>query len=132
MKTQITSEEYINIYEACNWNPRIFSKALKALRYSDKLIVNGDLDLQDTPIKFLVNVKEVYGWVELGGTQIQSLGELEIVSQSLDLHNTPIESLGYLKYVGRNLHLKGTPLSKVYSGDDIMDKIEIGRYVFIE
>jgi len=111
MKTEITSKEYKDIYEACDWNPIVFSKALKALRYSDELIVDDNLDLRDTPIQSLGNLKRVRGW--------------------LDLRGTPIQSLGNLKTVGGYLDLRETPLAEKYSVKEIRKMVKVRDYIFL-
>jgi len=145
MKTEITSKDYKDIYEACNWNPIVFSKALKAMRYSDELIVNGDLDLRGTPIQSMGNLKTVVGSLDLIGTHIQSLGNLQSVRSWLDLRGVPIQDLGNLKEVGGDLDLKRTsirdlgnlkkvgsdlyleetPLSKKYSEEEIRQMVNV-------
>jgi len=152
MKTEITPEEYINIYEACNWNPAVFSKALKALGYSDELIIDNNLDLRNNPIQSLVNIKEVdgnlnlddtpiqdigelqnvEGYLSLSNTPIQHLGNLQTVRSDLDLDWTPIQDIGNLRYVGRNLYLRGTPISKKYSEEEIYEKVEIGLVLVLK
>jgi len=151
MKTEITSKDYIEIYEACDWNPAVFSKALKALGYSDELIVNGDLNLYGTPIQSLGNLQKVGGGLNLYETPIQSLGNLKTVERYLDLRETPIQSLGNLKTVGGNLNLyetpiqslgnlktvggglwlKGTPLSKKYSEEEIRQIVKVKGYIYL-
>jgi len=151
MKTKITPKDYKDIYEACNWNPRIFSKALKALGYSDELIVYRNLNLYGTPIQSLVNIKEVNGWINLRETSIESLGNLQTVGSYLDLEgtsiqslgnlkevgwylylqDTPIQSLGNLKRVRGPLYLEGTPLSKKYSEEEIRKIVKVDDGVFL-
>jgi len=131
MKTEITPKDYINIYEACDWNPILFSKALKALRYSDELIVNGDLDLIGTPIQSLKNLQEVGGNLDLMITPIQSLGNLQKVGGYLDLYGTPIQSLGNLKTVGGWLDLRGTPISKKYSEEEIRQMVKVKSDIYL-
>jgi len=132
MKTEISPKEYINIYEACDWNPILFSKALKALGYSDELIVNGDLDLFGTPIQYLRNLKTVGGSLSLEGTHIQDLGNLQTVGGSLDLDGSHIQSLGNLQKVGGTLYLRWTPLSKKYSEEDIRQMVKVGRNIYLK
>jgi len=130
MKTEITSEEYINIYQACGWDPKAFSLVLKKFGYSDELIVDGYLDLRYAPIKFLVNVKEVGFGLDLRNTLIQDLGKLEKVEGHLDLEGTSIQDLGNLKEVGRYLDLRNTPLSKKYSIEEISQMVKVGGALF--
>ncbi len=72
--------------------------------------ISGDLDLFDSPIESLGNLKSVGGDLDLSLANIRSLGDLESVYGDLDLSNSKIESLGNLKSVGGNLNLNGTPL----------------------
>jgi len=151
MKTEITPKDYIDIYEACDWNPRIFSNALKAMRYSDELTVKGSLRLTDTPIQSLVNIKEVVGCLNLKGTPIQdlgnlqtvegylnlyetpiqSLGNLQTVERYLNLFETPIQSLGNLQKVGDWLDLRWTPFSKKYSKEDIRQIVKVKGNIYL-
>jgi len=131
MKTEITSKDYIDIYEACDWNPAVFSKALKALGYSDKLRANGSLDLRGTPIQSLKNLKMVIDNLDLEGTPIQDLGNLEYVGGYFDLSRTLIQDLGNLRYVGGWLDLEGTPLSKKYSKEEIRQMVNVEDYIYL-
>ena len=67
--------------------------------------VDGDLDLQGTPIKSLGNLQYVGGDLHLADTPIQSLGNLEYVGNYLFLYGTLIKSLGNLEYVGDTIYL---------------------------
>jgi len=152
MKTEITPEEYINIYEGCDWNPKAFSIILKRLGYSDELIVNGDLDLEGTPIQSLGNLKTVRGWLDLEETPIQDLGNLQKVGTDLDLRRTSIQDLGNLQHVGGSLwltnctnlltlgnlkkvggflDLENTPLSKKYSEKEIREMIDVMDDIYL-
>jgi len=72
--------------------------------------VGRDLYLRDTQIKSLGNLESVGGNLNLGNTQIESLGNLESVGGDLYLIDTPIETLGNLKSVGGDLYLGNTPI----------------------
>lgn len=60
------------------------------------IIINGDLDLEDTLITSLGNLTEVGGNFWLMHTKIKSLGNLTEVGGSLYIQETPITSLGNL------------------------------------
>ena len=75
--------------------------------------VKEHLNLRDTPIESLGNLEYVGGSLDLSNTQITSLDNLEYVGENLNLYNTPIESLGNLKEVGRNLFLQNTPIKSL-------------------
>jgi hypothetical protein len=64
--------------------------------------------------------------LDLEKTPIQSLGNLTSVGGDLNLGYTPIKYLGNLTSVGRNLYLIGTPLSKMYSGKQIRQMVNVG------
>jgi len=150
MKEIITGEEYINIYEACDWSPKAFSIILKRLEYSDELIITDYLDLYGMPIQTLINIKEVKGYLNLWDTSIISLGNLENVNGYVNLRDTPIRSLGSLKtvggsldisntqiddfgdlmYVEQNLFLKNTPIAKKYSAEQIRNIVKGVKVIF--
>ena len=88
--------------------------------------IGGNLFLYDTPIESLGNLQSVGGFLDLRRTPIESLGNLKFVGGYLDLQGTPIKSLGNLTSVGRNLYLIGTPLSKMYSGKQIRQMVNVG------
>ena len=75
--------------------------------------VDGYLNLANTSIQSLGNLKEVKEHLDLSNTPITSLGNLEKVGWSLFLKNTPIESLGNLKEVGGYLYLYNTPITSL-------------------
>jgi hypothetical protein len=75
--------------------------------------IEGDLDLQYSPIKSLGNLISVWGDLNLYGTPIESLGNLTSVGGTLVLYDTPIKSLGSLQSVGGNLDLYGTPIKSL-------------------
>jgi len=76
--------------------------------------IESDLDLEDTPITTLGNLKHVGG--------------------SLNLYNTPITNLGNLEYVGGNLRLSDTPISRLSKKerDRILSKVEVRGIVDFE
>ena len=75
--------------------------------------IEGDLDLEETPIESLGNLTSVGGSLYLSITPIQTLGNLQSVGGYLDLRGTPIKSLGNLQTVGGYLDLKGTPIKSL-------------------
>jgi hypothetical protein len=78
----------------------------------DELNVKGDLNLDETPIKFLPQGLQVGGYLYLYGTSITSLPQGLKVGGFLDLTNTPITSLPQGLKVGGNLYIKYTPLAQ--------------------
>jgi len=72
--------------------------------------------------------------LNLSNTPIQSLGNLKYVEWNLYLQNSQIQSLGNLRYVGGALYLKNTPLSKLPREElnKILSKIRISRGVYVE
>jgi hypothetical protein len=113
--------------------------------------IQGNLDLSNTPIESLGNLRSVGGYLNLYGTPIKSLGNLQSVVGDLDLYKTPIESLGNLRSVGgflnlRNtqikslgdlksvggyLNLRYTPIGKKYTEEEIRQIIEVGVYIYL-
>jgi len=73
--------------------------------------VEGNLDLNNTPIESLGKLKHVEGWLDLDNTQIKDLGNLKYVGGYLFLENTQIKDLGNLEYVGSIVYInENTPL----------------------
>jgi hypothetical protein len=92
--------------------------------------VGGYLDLSNTPIESLGNLESVGGKLQLSNTPIQSLGNLQSVGGYLNLENTPIKSLGNLTSVGGNLLLRYTPLSEKYTEEQIRQMVDIGGDIY--
>jgi len=116
MKTEITSKDYKDIYEACNWNPSPFEKVLKKMGYDfGNLTIHEEfITLPDEKkIKEFVGVKEVYGDIHLNHNPLISLGNLEYVQGSLDVENTPLRSLGNLKEVTGNIFATDSKLEDI-------------------
>ena len=72
--------------------------------------VGGNLNLYDTPIK--------------------SLGNLKSVGGGLNLYDTSVESLGNLESVGGYLYLTGTPLAKKYSEAEIRQMVQVDGNIY--
>jgi hypothetical protein len=93
-------------------------KSLGNLKY-----VDGDLLLSNTSIKSLGNLEKVDGFLNLENTPIESLGDLKKVSGGLNLFNSSIKSLGNLEKVGGYLDLANTPIESLgnlwYVGDSL-------------
>ena len=127
-----------NLNEEFKFQPRRIQsreeeKTKKLERLLQQTHIEGDLDLRDTKITSLGNLKSVGGslylngtnvtslgnlrsvggYLDLGGTKITSLGNLESVGGFLDLYNTNITSLGNLKSVGGYLSLRGTKITSL-------------------
>ena len=90
----------------------------------------GDLDLSETSIEDLGNLKTVGGYLDLYGTQIEDLGNLESVGGHLYL-GTPIKNLGNLESVGGDLSLYGTPISRKYSEEQIRKIVNVNGEVYL-
>ena len=73
--------------------------------------VGGNLNLYDTPIK--------------------SLGNLKSVGGDLDLYGTSIKSLGNLQSVGGGLNLEGTPFAEKHSEAQIRQIVQVGGNIYI-
>jgi hypothetical protein len=93
-------------------------KSLGNLKY-----VDGDLFLSNTSIKNLGNLEKVDGFLDLENTPIESLGDLKKVKGGLNLFNSSIKSLGNLEKVGGYLDLQNTPIKSLgnlkYVGGDL-------------
>ena len=130
---------------------KILQKVLE-VRGNPPYTIDGDLDLSETSVESLVNLKSISGYLDLynaryidslgileyvGGmldlrnTQIESLGNLTSVGGDLNLNDTSIKSLGNLTSVGGSLDLEGTPLSKKYTKDQIRQMVKVGGYIFL-
>ena len=90
-----------------------------------------DLDLSNSKIESLGNLRSVNGELNLQGTQIESLGNLESIGWDLDLRGTKIKSLGNLQSIGRNLDLRETPISKKYSEDEIRKMVTVKGKIYL-
>jgi len=93
--------------------------------------VRGYLYLDGTPIKSLGNLQSVGGDLDLRRTAIESLGNLQSVGGYLDLHETQIESFGNLQSVGSYLDLTETPLSKMYTEEQIREMVNVDGEIYL-
>ena len=93
-----------------NWD--ILQRFVKR-RGNPPYIITGDLDLFNTKIESLGNLKSVGGYLYLYNTKIESLGNLQSVEGDLYLYNTKIESLGNLQSVGGFLDLDDTKIKSL-------------------
>ncbi len=129
---------------------KILQKVLEA-RGNPPYSINGDLDLEGTPIESLGNLTSVGGdlvlyytpieslgkltsvggYLSLDGAPIESLGNLISVGGYLSLDGATIESLGNLISVGGNMDLEGTPLSKKYTEDQIRQMVKVGGDIYL-
>ena len=89
----------------------------------DEVIINGDLDLDGTPIQSLPDNLHVGGDLNLYGTPIQSLPDNLYVGRNLDLQGTPIQYLPDNLHVGGSLWLNGTPIQSL--PDNLRTGLEI-------
>jgi len=86
----------------------------------DEIIVNGDLDLEGTPIQSLPNNLHVKGNLYLNGCEnLKSLPDNLHVEGFLSLEGTPIQSLPDNLRVTDTIFIKGTPLNK---NDELVKK----------
>jgi len=93
--------------------------------------IDGDLNLYESKIKSLGNLRSVGGVVHLYKSTIESLGNLQYVGGYLNLYGTNVESLGNLQYVGGNLDLRITPISRKYSEKEIRQMVNVRGTIFI-
>ena len=73
----------------------------------------------------------IRGALDLINTTIKSLGNLKSVGGYLDLSNTPIESLGNLESVGGDLDLRRSPLSKKYTEEQIREMVNVDGEIYL-
>jgi hypothetical protein len=145
------------IKEKRGYDYPVLYKLLNELPLSDEdLIIDGDLDLNNTKITSLPDNLHVGGFLDLSDTNITSLPDNLHVEGNLSLSHTKITSLPNNLHVGGhlyvfntkitslpdNLHVKGnlyllkTPLSKKYTKEQIKILIiqkggTIGRNIFL-
>lgn len=91
----------------------------------DEVIVNGYLDLSNTPITSLPNNLVVNGSLFLSNTQITSLPDDFKVNSNLNLMNTPITSLPNNLKVGNNLYLENTLI------ESLPNNLKVGEDIYI-
>ena len=82
-------------------------------KFYEKIVVDGDLDLDETPITSLPDNLYVGGYLDLRETQITSLPDNLHVGGNLVLARTPITSLPDNLHVGGDLYLRGTPITSL-------------------
>ena len=92
--------------------------------------VGGYLDLRFSKIESLGNLQSVGGNLNLKHTNIESLGNLQSVGGYLYLGYTNIESLGNLQSVGGDLFLENTPLSKRITKSEIRNQVEVENNIY--
>jgi hypothetical protein len=94
---------------------------LKSL--GDLRLVSGNLNLENTKIISLGKLEHVNGSLNLRKTSIVSLGNLKSVNDNLNLQDSSITSLGKLTRVGGNLDLENTNIKSLenleYVGEDL-------------
>lgn len=145
---KVTLEKAQRIMKKSNGNLDL--KWMRAEKLPDDLIVYGDLDAFNCPIRKLPKNLIVCGNLNLGGTLVESLPHDLIVGGSVDLNNTPLKELpdglivpGYLDasytmietlpknlVVGGTLHLQNTKVRKIATGMVIGDCLNL-RKTFI-
>jgi hypothetical protein len=99
------------LIDVFNGNSEKFTKVHN--KHYDKIVVNGYLDLSNTPITSLPNNIEVDGSLWLRSTPIKSLPDNLKVGKDLDLKNTLIESLPDNFIVRGYLDLRHTPIKSL-------------------
>ena len=107
-----------------NWN--LMQKFL-AKKGNPEYTVDGDLDLNDTPIESLGNLTSVGGYLNLFNAPIKSLGNLKSVDDDLDLNSASIESLGNLTSVGGYLDLRYTPIKSLGNLTSVGDTLYLSH-----
>jgi hypothetical protein len=95
-------------------------------KFYDKIVVDGYLDLSNTPITSLPNNIEVDGSLWLRSTPIKSLPDNLKVGKDLDLKNTLIESLPDNFIVRGYLDLRHTPIKS------LPDNLKVGKDLGIQ
>ena len=74
-------------------------------------VIDGDLEVLNTPITNLGNVKRIDGRLDLDGNRtLKSLGILEYVGNNIWLRHTNIEELGNLKQCKKLLLSRNTKI----------------------
>ena len=109
-----TNHEEFNfrLFEAFDGNSKKFAKYHN--KFYDKIVVDGNLDLERTPITSLPDNLHVGGYLDLGKCEnLTSLGDNLSVRGYLDLYGTPITSLGDNLSVEGDLHLRETPITSL-------------------
>jgi hypothetical protein len=92
--------------------------------------IDGHLDLIDTKIKSLGNLRSVDGDLILIENDIESLGNLQSVGGWLDLRKSNIKSLGNLISVDGSLDLRNTPIFERCSEEEIRQMVNVGGDIF--
>ena len=112
---------------------RLLEEPEKILKIPSLSYFNNDWELLQ---KFLENrgypPYSISGNLNLSNTSIESLGNLRRVEGFLNLNNSSIQSLGNLEYVGGDLYLKYTPLSETTSEDEIRSKINVEGNIHLQ
>jgi hypothetical protein len=93
--------------------------------------IDGNLNLYETNIKSLGNLRSVGGNLNLRISKIKSLGNLKSVGGYLDLSDTEIESFGTLISIGSHLYLSRTPISRKYSEKEIRQMVNVGGDIYM-
>ena len=124
MKIVISESQYKKLIEAEEEQKVLHIPSLKFFN-DDWFLLQEFLESKGNP---LYSIK---GDLDLEKTPVESLGNLQSVGGYLDLGRTPIESLGNLQSVGGDLKLDGTPLSKMYSGKQIRQMVNVGGKIYL-
>ena len=107
-----TNHEEFNFrfFKAFDGNSEKFAKYHN--KFYDKIVVDGNLDLEGTPITSLPDNLHVGGYLDLGKCEnLTSLGDNLSVGGSLYLRKTPITSLPDDLVVKGYISIYGTPLN---------------------
>jgi hypothetical protein len=97
--------------------------------------VNGFLNLRDSEVTDLSNLKYVERYLNINGTNVDRLPELEYVGGGFSMQNTKIRELPKLKYVGGALYVSGSPLMKDSMSfskiESLPNLISVGRDLYL-
>lgn len=92
----------------------------------DELIVDGSLNLDRKPVKWLPNNLKVHDDLYLSNSDIKSLPKGLVVGRSLFLAGTTIENLPDDLKVGENLFLNFTQISS------LPNNLSIGGFIMVD
>ena len=142
MAKQIISEEFRRMQKLAG----LINESENAIEQYIKNGSKGNLDLRDTGVTSLGNLKSVEGDILdfknskltslgsletvggsllIGDSPLTSLGNLKSVGDAAALGNTKITSLGNLKSVGGDLMLFGTPIAEKFNEEQIRKMVNV-------
>ena len=101
------------------YDPKSFTK--------DDLNIEGDLNLNGTPITSLPDGLKVSGFLDLSNTNITSLPDSLTVGGSLNLRNTPITSLPVGLTVANSLYLSNSKITSLPDGLTVNGTLDLAN-----